>query len=111
MDVETTLTGLTRRIIACLDVRTNDDGDLVVTKGDQYNVREQLSSSSTNESAEEDSSQVRNLGKPVELATKYYNQGADEITFLNITSFRNSPLKDLPMLQVLKKLLKLYLFH
>ena len=55
-----------------------------------------------NESAEEGSSQVRNLGKPVELATKYYNQGADEITFLNITSFRNSPLKDLPMLQVLK---------
>lgn len=103
LDVETTLTGLTRRIIACLDVRTNDDGDLVVTKGDQYNVREQLSSSSTNESAEEGSSQVRNLGKPVELATKYYNQGADEITFLNITSFRNSPLKDLPMLQVLKK--------
>lgn len=31
---------LTRRIIACLDVRTNDDGDLVVTKGDQYDVRE-----------------------------------------------------------------------
>ena len=61
----------------------------MVTKGDQYNVREQ--SSSTNESAEEGSSQVRNLGKPVELATKYYNQGADEITFLNITSFRNSP--------------------
>ena len=60
LDVETTLTGLTRRIIACLDVRTNDDGDLVVTKGDQYNVREQ--SSSTNESAEEGSSRVRNLG-------------------------------------------------
>lgn len=32
--------GLTRRIIACLDVRTNDQGDLVVTKGDQYDVRE-----------------------------------------------------------------------
>lgn len=31
---------LTRRIIACLDVRSNDDGDLVVTKGDQYDVRE-----------------------------------------------------------------------
>ena len=30
--------GLTRRIIACLDVRSNDDGDLVVTKGDQYDV-------------------------------------------------------------------------
>lgn len=27
-------------MIACLDVRTNDKGDLVVTKGDQYDVRE-----------------------------------------------------------------------
>lgn len=94
-DVEETISGLTRRIIACLDVRTNDDGDLVVTKGDQYNVRETKSDS--------ESSAVRNLGKPVELATRYYNQGADEVTFLNITSFRNSPLKDLPMLEVLRR--------
>ncbi|GEQ70716.1 hypothetical protein JCM33374_g4395 [Metschnikowia sp. JCM 33374] len=86
--------GLSRRIIACLDVRANDNGDLVVTKGDQYNVRE---TSSDGENA------VRNLGKPVELATRYYNQGADEVTFLNITSFRNSPIRDLPMLEVLKK--------
>jgi glutamine amidotransferase/cyclase len=34
--------GLTRRVIACLDVRTNDEGDLVVTKGDQYDVREKV---------------------------------------------------------------------
>lgn len=94
--VEKTLGGLSRRIIACLDVRSNDDGDLVVTKGDQYNVREEGSE-------ESDSGKVRNLGKPVELATRYYRQGADEVTFLNITSFRNSPLKDLPMLQVLSK--------
>jgi len=33
-------TKLAKRIIACLDVRTNDQGDLVVTKGDQYDVRE-----------------------------------------------------------------------
>jgi imidazole glycerol-phosphate synthase len=52
---------LTRRIIACLDVRTNDSGDLVVTKGDQYDVREK---SSTNA--------VRNLGKPVDMAKRYY---------------------------------------
>jgi glutamine amidotransferase/cyclase len=31
---------LAKRIIACLDVRSDDDGKLVVTKGDQYNVRE-----------------------------------------------------------------------
>ena len=35
-----TPTQLSKRIIACLDVRSNDDGDLVVTKGDQYDVRE-----------------------------------------------------------------------
>lgn len=93
--VENVKPGLTRRVIACLDVRTNDDGDLVVTKGDQYDVRERDVDSSGNA--------VRNLGKPVEIAQKYYNQGADEVTFLNITSFRNSPLKDLPMLQVLKE--------
>ncbi len=29
---------LTKRIVACMDVRANDDGDLVVTKGDQYDV-------------------------------------------------------------------------
>ncbi len=81
--------GLSRRIIACLDVRTNDDGDLVVTKGDQYDVRER--------------GNVRNLGKPVELAKFYFDQGADEITFLNITGFRDFPLEDLPMIAVLEK--------
>lgn len=93
-EVEIDISGLSKRIIACLDVRTNDDGDLVVTKGDQYNVRE---------SSEGSEGEVRNLGKPVELATKYYQQGADEVTFLNITSFRNSPIKDLPMLEVLRR--------
>jgi glutamine amidotransferase/cyclase len=84
--------GLTRRVIACLDVRTNDAGDLVVTKGDQYDVREKT-----------DGGGVRNLGKPVEMARKYYEQGADEVTFLNITSFRDCPLTDLPMLEILRK--------
>ena len=84
-------TALAPRVIACLDVRSNDDGDLVVTKGDQYDVREKT-----------DGRVVRNLGKPVALAEQYYNDGADEITFLNITSFRNSPLKDQPMLEVLR---------
>jgi glutamine amidotransferase/cyclase len=89
--MEKTATGLTHRIVACLDVRANDAGDLVVTKGDQYDVREKSNEAN-----------VRNLGKPVEMAERYYNQGADEVTFLNITSFRNSPVKDLPMLEVLR---------
>ena len=80
---------LAKRIIACLDVRANDLGDLVVTKGDQYDVREE--------------GQVRNLGLPVELAQRYYEDGADEITFLNITGFRDFPLEDMPMLEVLKQ--------
>ncbi|KAF2640033.1 imidazole glycerol phosphate synthase HisHF [Massarina eburnea CBS 473.64] len=87
--------GLTRRVIACLDVRTNDQGDLVVTKGDQYDVREKDGVSTGGE--------VRNLGKPVEMAKKYYEQGADEVTFLNITSFRNSPVADTPMLEILRR--------
>ncbi|KAI9707526.1 MAG: Histidine biosynthesis bifunctional protein hisB [Candelina mexicana] len=87
--------GLTRRIIACLDVRTNDDGDLVVTKGDQYDVRDKDGSSAGGE--------VRNLGKPIDMARKYYEQGADEVTFLNITSFRNCPLADIPMLDILRQ--------
>lgn len=82
---------LAKRVIACLDVRANDEGDLVVTKGDQYDVREQT-----------DENEVRNLGKPVELARQYYEDGADEISFLNITGFRDFPLGDLPMLQVLR---------
>ena len=32
-------TRIAKRIIACLDVRSNERGDLVVTKGDQYDVR------------------------------------------------------------------------
>jgi imidazole glycerol-phosphate synthase len=88
--------GLTKRIIACLDVRANDQGDLVVTKGDQYDVRDRTNITANVAGA------VRNLGKPVDLACRYFTEGADEICFLNITSFRHSPLKDQPMLAVVK---------
>lgn len=92
-DSHASMQGLTRRVIACLDVRSNDDGDLVVTKGDQYDVRER----------DDTSAKVRNLGKPVDMAQKYYIQGADEIIFLNITSFRDCPLYNSPMLEVLRR--------
>jgi glutamine amidotransferase/cyclase len=82
-------TSISKRIIACLDVRSNDAGDLVVTKGDQYDVRSE--------------GEVRNLGKPVELAKRYYEEGADEITFLNITGFRDFPMQDQPMIEVLER--------
>lgn len=84
-------TELSKRIIACLDVRADDEGRLVVTKGDQYDVRDR------------GSKKVRNLGDPVELAGRYFEEGADEITFLNITGFRDFPLLDMPMLDVLRK--------
>jgi glutamine amidotransferase/cyclase len=84
--------GLARRVIACLDVRSNDNGDLVVTKGDSYDVREK-----------DEGGDVRNLGKPVELAGRYFEQGADEVAFLNITGYRDLPLTDAPMLEVLRR--------
>lgn len=84
--------GLAKRVVACLDVRENDDGDLVVTKGDQYDVREKSGKGA-----------VRNLGKPVELARRYYEEGADEVTFLNITSFRGEPVGSAPMIEVLER--------
>jgi imidazole glycerol-phosphate synthase len=82
-------TALAKRIIACLDVRADDAGKLVVTKGNRYDVRE--------------GGAVRDLGRPVDLARHYYQQGADEITFLNITGFRDFPLQDMPMLAVLEE--------
>lgn len=103
--------GYTKRIVACLDVRANDDGDLVVTKGDQYDVREAqqeedaqlavpLPNGATSLGQAKGKSAVRNLGKPVDLARRYYTEGADEICLLNITSFRSCPLHDQPMLAV-----------
>lgn len=79
---------LSRRVIACLDVRNDDTGKLVVTKGDQYDVRE--------------NGGVRRMGDPVEMSERYYRDGVDELAFLNITSFRSNPLGDLPLLQLLR---------
>lgn len=95
-------TQLGHRIIACLDVRSNDQGDLVVTKGEQYDVREQSITENIH-SVTQSKGAVRNLGKPVELARTYFKEGADEIVFLNITSFKNCPLHDIPMLEVLRQ--------
>mmetsp|Transcript_4820 Transcript_4820/g.6834 ORF Transcript_4820/g.6834 Transcript_4820/m.6834 type:complete len:565 (-) Transcript_4820:1630-3324(-) len=91
-------TQLTKRVVVALDVRSNDHGDLVVTKGDQYDVRE-----NHKEGVVEGRGGVRNLGKPVSLAGRYYEEGGDEIAFLNITSFRQGVIDDMPMLQVLEQ--------
>ena len=60
-----TTTLMAPRVISALDVRSNDDGDLVVTKGDGYDVREKAEGGA-----------VRNLGKPVDLCARYYDEGA-----------------------------------
>lgn len=78
--------GLAKRVIACLDVRALDDGRLAVTKGDQYDVRE--------------NGKVRDLGHPSVLAQKYFSEGADEIVFLSIKSYS---LKDNSMMLELIK--------
>jgi len=80
----------TKRLIAALDVRSDDSGKLVVTKGFSYDVREG------------DGGAVRDLGDPVAMAGSYYSSGVDEIAFLNITSFRCCALDDLPMLKILE---------
>ncbi|KAF9515636.1 hypothetical protein BS47DRAFT_1376228 [Hydnum rufescens UP504] len=108
--------GFTKRIIACMDIRANDDGDLVVTKGDQYDVREKedpralkiatnasTSVNGTRDRGRSPARKVRNLGKPVALAMRYFESGADEVCLLNITSFRHSPLHDQPMLAVVRE--------
>jgi glutamine amidotransferase/cyclase len=88
-----------------MDVRANDEGDLVVTKGDQYDVREKSIPCPSHDPANAKATTggtVRNLGKPVSLAARYYDLGADELCLLNITSFRQSPLQDQPMLAVVR---------
>jgi len=76
--VEEGKTQLAKRVIACLDVRSNDAGDLVVTKGDCYDVRE------------EGGGEVRNLGKPVSLCKRYYEEGADEVPFALLLAFADT---------------------
>ena len=98
VDLDKAETSLVNRIVVALDVRTNDHGDLVVTKGDQYDVRENHKEGITTGRG-----CVRNLGKPVALAQRYYEEGGDEIAFLNITSFRQGVIEDMPMLQVLEQ--------
>jgi cyclase len=57
---------LAKRIIPCLDCDLNVPNGRVV-KGVEFK-------------------QIRYAGEPVELATKYYEEGADEIVFLDITA-------------------------
>jgi len=100
-------TQLVKRVVVALDVRSNDAGDLVVTKGDQYDVREKADGDGSGNGNGNGNTTgrggVRNLGKPVQLAARYYAEGADEIAFLNITSFRKGVIEDMPMLQVLEE--------
>ncbi|RVW99658.1 Imidazole glycerol phosphate synthase hisHF, chloroplastic [Vitis vinifera] len=95
---------LAKRVIACLDVRTNDKGDLVVTKGDQYDVRENTGENEVRKRLFLTPA-LQNLYGTWQAGGAcwtYYIDGADEVSFLNITGFRDFPLGDLPMLEVLR---------
>lgn len=58
---------LAKRVIPCLDVTLDDDGEPDVVKGEQFE-------------------ELRYAGDPVELAEKYDEMGADELVFLDITA-------------------------
>src|SRR6056297_3806637 len=58
---------LTKRIIPCIDVDVDDDGDAAVYTGVQF----------------ED---LQYTGDPVEMAKRYNEAGADEFVFLDITA-------------------------
>jgi len=45
-------------------------------------------------------------GKSVSLASRYYEEGTGELAFLNITSFLQGVVDDMPMLQVLEAVSK-----
>ena len=92
LDDEIKRTRVSRRVVAGLDVRPNDEGEMVLTKGLSYDVRETGSER-----------KVRNLGDPVESAHHYYLEGCDEIVFLNIKSFATDTLGDSPMMRVLER--------
>ncbi|EDO34303.1 predicted protein [Nematostella vectensis] len=93
-------TELAKRVITSLNVRTNNMGELVATKGEQFEVREIISDDEGNKPVKGD---VKAVGDPVELGERFFSDGADEIAFLNITSFRSSPIHDLAMLKLLRK--------
>ena len=84
---------LTKRILSCLDVREDEDGELVVTKGYGYDVRDQIDG------------KIRNIGNPIALSRKYYEAQVDELCFLSIKSYNTNPL-DTPLMKLLRKVSK-----
>mmetsp|Transcript_129 Transcript_129/g.167 ORF Transcript_129/g.167 Transcript_129/m.167 type:complete len:565 (-) Transcript_129:291-1985(-) len=88
---------LSKRIIACLDVTADADGELIVTKGDSYDIMEE-----SKEGGEVVKKRIRNIGNPLNMAEGYYLQGVDEVTFLSISSWNNSVLGDQPLHRLLQ---------
>ncbi|XP_064937980.1 imidazole glycerol phosphate synthase hisHF, chloroplastic-like isoform X2 [Musa acuminata AAA Group] len=85
---------LAKRVIACLDVRANDKGDLVVTKGDQYDVREHSDEHQVLRYTSENVFVPLTVGggirdftdgngryySSLEVASEYFRSGADKIS-------------------------------
>ncbi|KAF9515647.1 hypothetical protein BS47DRAFT_1391482 [Hydnum rufescens UP504] len=68
----------TKRIIACMDIRANDEGDLGITKGRQYNDECKCFDQWARD-RHSPTCKVRNLGQLVTLALWYCESGADEV--------------------------------
>jgi len=77
---------LAKRIVVCLDVRQDEKSVAVVTKGLNYDVRDE-------------NAKIRNLGYPAEMARNYSEQGIDEICFLDITATAHDRKLMLPVLR------------
>lgn len=69
-----------------MDARTNDQEGLVVTIGEQYDVRKKTDSAFAPKRLVVVAGAVHNLGKPNTLSAYY--AGVDELVLLNVTSFQ-----------------------
>lgn len=85
---------------SCSDVREAEEEPTPSTSTIQVDGEPVTFSTTAGTSSKRD---VRNLGKPVDLARRYFAEGADEVAFLNITSFRACPMQDQPMLDVVRQ--------
>ena len=116
------MAGLSKRVIACLDVRRDENEELVVTKGISYDVMENGSTDGEAASVSKVSlyktlrcidrflpcqpqkrMRVRNLGDPVEMSDEYSAAGCDELTFLSIKSYDTNTILDTPLHKLLER--------
>jgi len=83
---------ITKWIITCVEIRASGDGNHIITKGNQYHVREKedpaalkivtntaVLATGTHDRGPSPTCKVRNVGKPVAPVMQYFESGADEV--------------------------------